>query len=282
MSSKNNASQGTMQHTEKKHSVDVVSKTYYLVIGFEVNGGKETFSCNKIKITRGRDVLEDTVCVHDIANGDYGHAFFYVADNGGKVMTFFSFGPTGFFSNKISGQPTPADYAESRPSTTAYKITELSQMFRFVIDKDKANRIVEEADKFTRENHSYAVWKNSTCASEARSVLDKAGIKTPSGSSKVNAPFIGKIGGSSAFDYYGFVNPYMWYQQLQQKYGKAIGFISPTARVFYHRIRSDEYFDPKRENLLKDEYQWKLTQGSDDPLYRFPKASSGVKIHGKF
>lgn len=90
------AAKGTMQESRLKHSVDVISQVYYLVIGFEVNGGREAFFCGKEKISRGQDVLETTMCVHDLVKGDYGHAFFYTSDNSGRVINFFSFGPAGF------------------------------------------------------------------------------------------------------------------------------------------------------------------------------------------
>lgn len=37
------SAKGTMQESKLKHSVDFILQVYYLVIGFEVNGGKETF-----------------------------------------------------------------------------------------------------------------------------------------------------------------------------------------------------------------------------------------------
>jgi hypothetical protein len=273
---------GTMQESRLKHSVDVISQVYYLVIGFEVNGGPETFFCGKTKISRGQDVLETTACVHDIAKGDYGHAFFYTSDNSGRVINFFSFGPAGFFPDKVSDPQNPSrkDYAESRPSTASYRITELTKMFRFVISKEITEQISLQIGKFIAEKRPYAVWKNSTCASEARSVLSKAGVKTPNGSSKVNAPFLGTIGQSSNFDWYNFVNPYMWYRQMEEKYGKPIEFIAPRPNVIYIFIDKEKYFESDR--ILLEKYKWKLKKGDDDPLYRFPRASSGVRIHGKF
>ena len=275
---------GTMQESRLKHSVDVISQVYYLVIGFEVNGGKETFFCGKVKISRGQDVLETTTCVHDIDKGDYGHTFFYTSDNSGRVINFFSFGPAGFFPDKVSDPQNPSrkDYAESRPSTASYRITELTKMFRFVISKEMTEQISLQIGKFIAEKRPYAVWKNSTCASEARSVLSKAGVKTPNGSSKVNAPFLGTIGQSSNFDWYNFVNPYMWYRQMEEKYGYPIEFLSPKAGVDYNR--KELYFE-RRGNVnesLRKEYIWILKKGDKDPLIYFRKAASPVVLHGKF
>ena len=151
-------------------------------------------------------------------------------------------------------------------------------MFRFVISKEMTEQISLQIGKFIAEKRPYAVWKNSTCASEARSVLSKAGVKTPNGSSQVNAPFLGTIGQSSNFDWYNFVNPYMWYRQMEEKYGYPIEFLSPKAGVNYNR--KELYFES--DKILLEKYKWKLKKGDDDPLYRFPRASSGVRIHGKF
>ena len=226
--------------------------------------------------------METTACVHDIDKGDYGHAFFYTSDNSGRVINFFSFGPAGFFPDKVSDPQNPSrkDYAESRPSTASYRITELTKMFRFVISKEITEQISLQIGKFIAEKRPYAVWKNSTCASEARSILSKAGVKTPNGSSKVNAPFLGTIGKSSNFDWYNFVNPYMWYRQMEEKYGKPIEFIAPRPNIIYIFIDKEKYFES--DKILLEKYKWKLKKGDDDPLYRFPRASSGVRIHGKF
>lgn len=41
------SAKGTMQESKLKHSVDFILQVYYLVIGFEVNGGQETFSVER-------------------------------------------------------------------------------------------------------------------------------------------------------------------------------------------------------------------------------------------
>ena len=48
------AAKGTMQESRLKHSVDVISQVYYLVIGFEVNGGQETFFVERKKYQGGK------------------------------------------------------------------------------------------------------------------------------------------------------------------------------------------------------------------------------------
>lgn len=277
------SAKGTMQESELKHSVDFILQVYYLVIGFEVNGGQETFFCRKTTVSRGREKLEDEECIHDIDKGDYGHAFFYTADSAGKVISFFSFGPTGFFPDKVSDPQNPSrkDYAKSRPSTASYRITELTKMFRFIISKELAEKIAVEVDRFATSNHSYAVWKNSTCASEARSVLEKAGVNTPHGSSKIKSP-LGLMGKSSSFNTYNFVNPYMWYKQLEEKYGKPIIFIAPYLNVRYRYLNTGMYYKYADKYILDDQYHWTRKRGDDDPLFCFPFASSGIRIHGKF
>lgn len=82
------SAKGKMQAVKNKHTVDVVSKAHYLVIGFEVNV-KNAFSCKKVQ--KMKFEIGET-CTHNVNgdNGDFGHAFFYVSDNKGEVMVFLA------------------------------------------------------------------------------------------------------------------------------------------------------------------------------------------------
>jgi hypothetical protein len=199
----------------------------YVVVGFEVNQ-TEAFTLDTIntldyKIMKLAGVGEKH-WVHHL-DKDYGHAFFYVVSYG-VVVKFFSFGPAGAgkigWSNR--GSRTPGEpnawnqgavlkdgYANSRPGTPDYGISEITKLFKISLTKDQYKRLIKETnrirEKIKKGEEKYTAYVNDTCAETARDVLDAAGISTPSGSGFVNqsgAPWVHAI------------NPYMWHHRFKE------------------------------------------------------------------
>jgi len=199
----------------------------YVVVGFEVNQ-TEAFTLSTIntldyKIMKMAGVGEKH-WVHHL-DKDYGHAFFYVVSYG-VVVKFFSFGPAG--AGKIGwanrGSRTPGEpnvwnqgavlkdgYANSRPGTPDYEISEATKLFKISLTKDQYKRLMKETgrirEKIKKGEEKYTAYVNDTCAETARDILDAAGIPTPSGSGFVNqsgAPWVHAI------------NPYMWHHRFKE------------------------------------------------------------------
>lgn len=199
----------------------------YVVVGFEVNQ-TEAFTLDTIntldyKIMKMAGVGEKH-WVHHL-DKDYGHAFFYVVSYG-VVVKFFSFGPAG--AGKIGwanrGSRTPGEpnawnqgavlkdgYANNRPGTPDYEISEATKLFKISLTKDQYKRLMKETgrirEKIKKGEEKYTAYVNDTCAETARDILDAAGISTPSGSGFVNqsgAPWVHAI------------NPYMWHHRFKE------------------------------------------------------------------
>ncbi len=182
-----------------------ITATYtqiYLVIGFEVNV-MSAFKNN----TQNLDVDN---------GGDYGHAFFFtVQDN--KVITFFSFGP--------DEQMTTKGQVLGVRGRTNYPITEITNLFKFIINKNQLNEIKSKADRFKLkvkfDLEKYKTIMNDTCAETAKQVLDAAGIDTPAGTGYIRTPYdwANEISTRNKF-----VNPYSWFTQIKKKYGNPLPF----------------------------------------------------------
>lgn len=197
------------QQTERKE-VKIIAP--YVVVGFEVNNPNG-------------HAFDNLVQNLDIgAGGDYGHAFFYLVEDG-KIVRLFSFGPAAQ-RGKVGwldlGEKYPAarngaiikdGYADARPATANYPVTEVTRLFRVEITMAQAGQLKKEIDFLAKDiskgKASYTVWLNDTCAETARDLLDKADIKTPAGAGEVNAPSIGKM-------WFTMVNPYMWHHNFKR------------------------------------------------------------------
>ncbi len=198
------------KHKNKDKKED---KEPYLVVGFEVND-QDAFTED--------DVFFSKRWVHHL-NVDYGHGFFYIVDDKGKVAKFFSFGPNGLGKRGWLNQgnvehpnrwdtatPIKNGMADSRRGTPDYAIKEATKLFRVKLTKDQYSKLIQETDK-ERENitsgrQKYTAWVNDTCAEAARDVLKAAGVVTPSGTGLINMP--------PAWVY--AVTPYMWHHNFKK------------------------------------------------------------------
>ncbi len=192
---------------KKNDSQEDDKKKPYVVIGFEVNQ-PGAFTQDKALFMKH--------WVHHL-NVDYGHGFFYVVDEHGKVVRFFSFGPAGpgkigwFNSGDPKAAPIKDGSSSSRPGTPDYPISEATRLFRIMLTKDKYEKLIRETDKerarIISGKHKYTAWVNDTCAESARDVLSAAGIATPSGAGFISAPPV-KI--------YA-VTPYKWHYNFKKE-----------------------------------------------------------------
>lgn len=195
--------------TERK---EVKISLPYVVVGFEVNNPKG-------------HAFDNLVQNLDVDNGgDYGHAFFYLVENG-KIVRLFSFGPNGELGkvgwldlgNKYpatrNGAKIKDGYKDERPSTGNYQISEATRLFRIDVTKAQVDKLKAATDKLVNDINKgyepYTVWRNDTCAETARDLLLKADIKTPEGAGKIKAPTLGEI-------WFTMVNPYMWHHNFKQ------------------------------------------------------------------
>lgn len=183
-----------VSNTQRK---EVFADTYYLVVGFEVNNP---------------NAYKDRVHVLD---EDYGHAFFYTTKNA-AVTQFFSFGPAGagkvgWFNSGVRKDSAPIKdgYADSRPGTPDYEISEDIRIFKIDITASQAEGVIAETNKVRQAiisgKQQYTAWVNDTCAETAKEILDDAGIKTPAGSGPIS-----KNGLKLAYA----VNPYRWHENF--------------------------------------------------------------------
>lgn len=195
-------------------------KEAYVVIGFEVNN-PNAFTEDDILFPNQALSFKDWLqskhgfnykqWVHHL-DVDYGHAFFYVVDDRkGKVVKFFSFGPNGI--GKVGwfncGSPTAAPikdgYADSRPGTPDYPITETTKLFRILLTQSQFSNLIIETDKERNKilsgKQKYTAWINDTCAETAMHVLTSSGVGPPLGTGWINMP--------PAWVY--AVSPYKWH-----------------------------------------------------------------------
>ncbi len=166
----------------------------YVVVGFEVNNPNG-------------HAFDNLVQNLDMGNGgDYGHAFFYLVEDG-KIVRLFSFGPNGErgkfgwlgLGNKHPASRTGAvvkdGLKDERPSTANYQISEATSLFRVDVTKEQVDKLKAETDELVKDikkgYEPYTVWRNDTCAETARDLLLKADIKTPEGAGKIKAPTLG-------------------------------------------------------------------------------------------
>lgn len=187
----------------------------YVVIGFEVNFP---------------DAFKDDI--HSLSV-DYGHAFFYVV-NQGKISRLFSFGPKG--AGKVSAvNPLKDGYKNSRPGTPDYDIREATKLFRIKLNSAQTRILEGETDKVRKKiidgDLKYSALVNDTCAETAREVLSAAKITTPSARGKVAATnaSVPKPELRSDFPYVGTTNqnirvvvafadnPYMWHRNFKKE-----------------------------------------------------------------
>lgn len=184
----------------------------YVVVGFEVNNPNGHAFDNLVQnLDMG-------------SGGDYGHAFFYLVEDG-KIVRLFSFGPNGEMGkvgwlglgNKHPASRTGAvvkdGFKDERPSTANYQISEATRLFRVDVTKEQVDKLKAETDELVKDikkgYEPYTVWRNDTCAETARDLLLKADIKTPEGAGKIKAPTLGEI-------WFTMVNPYMWHHNFKK------------------------------------------------------------------
>ena len=215
-----------------------ISDEYYLIIGFEVN----LLESLVIDGETYEKAFDKTTNTQDLTVEDgYGHNYFITIKNG-IVDTFFSFGP-GVDLNagtpeeiEESTYATPSflerqkgidEYSGKRPGNTEYSITEVSQIFKFKINKEQLNNIKLHANNFKAKVRSqeekYTAYKNDTCAETAKNILDLANIPTPNGEGHVHTPsdIANKLIRNKKY-----VTPYSWYDQLEMLYGSHNVFIN--------------------------------------------------------
>ena len=145
---------------------------YSLVVGFEVN--------NPVAFSGG---------VHDL-NQDYGHMFYYLVDNDGKVADVFSFGP----DEVLKPGPSYTQLVLGRSGTADYPVGEASQVT--VIDINVAQygllrtQIASDRLSVAVGAMRYRELNNSTCAGAAVDNLASplTGLGIPVGRSPVRLP----------------------------------------------------------------------------------------------
>jgi hypothetical protein len=188
--------------TKKSPIIPKKVKQPYVVLGFEVN---DPSALTEEKVFFSRRL------VHNL-DVDYGHGFFYVVDDlKGKVVKFFSFGPSGqgkvgwFNSGNTTAAPIKNGYADSRPGTPDYIIKEDTKLFRIMLTPDQFSNLLHETDKerdrIITGKQKYTAWINDTCAEAARDILLASGITTPSGTGVIRQPPVMVFA----------VSPYIWY-----------------------------------------------------------------------
>lgn len=182
---------------------------------------------------------------------DYGHAFFYITKND-KVITFFSFGPAGLDNDPGWGKD---EYTGVRPATISYKVSELARAYRLKLSKEQAESVVANVAVFSKDvetgEEHYTAAYNDTCAETARDILSSSDIDTPSGS----GPIIG-TGLDAASSLGSFVNPYKWYEDFKDKYGKPIPCKGPGGNDATN----------KADFMLKEKWEWILNINDEEPL----------------
>lgn len=251
-----------------KHDDTLSKDTFTLVIGHEVNVMDKVYPNQKYHIG---------------AAGQTGHSFFYVTKNG-IVYSAFSFGPANH-----------EHLSQTNEGTVDYEIGQVFRFHRFSITREQAIQIKKQTDIFRGkvneptliEGYSPAPYGgmiktqvfnpnkmyysplsfNQTCAAEARAVLTKANIKTPSGLGSIDVSgdwvkrillpiqtglmpmegFENTITGTSPVK---VTNPYDWYNNIAQKYG--------DGELYKGRqIQSDGF------SFVKEMF---ILEGEDDPL----------------
>lgn len=222
-------------------------KPYRLVLGFEVENPK-AFSGE----------------IHDLGI-DYGHAFFYISDARGYVVSVFSYGPArdvADVTDKIFGVP----------ALTNYLIKDPSKLFPFQISETQyltIKNVIAGFDARVRSGDAkYITITNETCAATAMTVLASVtkSLGLPEGKSRVRLPGslinpgyalkkIAILGGlpavlaSSSYTgttAFGATNPYALYNQMVQKgfksvrysvvkWAPSLGMVDPTIIFSIHQ-----------------------------------------------
>jgi len=126
-------------------------------------------------------------------------------------------------------------YVNKRPATIYYKITEVAKIFKLEITETQFNKlqsaISKKSEKVENGSQSYHVLMNDTCAEEAEDILDDIIQDLPNGKGYVEID--GKI------PPFKVVNPYMWFKQLYESYGKY--YVYPE---YPKKGKAAEEFDP--------------------------------------
>lgn len=224
-----------------------ISDEYYLIIGFEVN----LLESIVIDGDTYEKAFEKATNTQDLTVEDgYGHNYFITIKNG-IVDTFFSFGP-GVDPNagtleeiEESTYATPSfierqkgidRFSGERPGDTEYSITEVSQIFKFKINKEQLNNIQLHANNFKAkvisQEEKYTAYKNDTCAETAKDILDLANIPTPNGEGHVHtsSDLANKLIGNKTY-----VTPYSWHDQLETLYGSHNVLINGKLLVYENK-----------------------------------------------
>ena len=257
---------------------DVIVNKFHLLIGFEINNIDTAFVKKKIGLLKQKIDFVQILSGYDESGepiGDYGHAFFYTTKNE-VVESFFSFGPADDGKQKqklFNSEQNKAyadGYANSRPSTGNFKVSEVASIFRFEITASEFNKITSVTNKVLKKienGKSYRALTNDTCAEEAEDILDDVIKSLPDGK--------GYVENNGIVFPFKVVNPYMWAKQFYDKY--KVAYIYPE---YPEKGKGKEMFDLDGEEPYSVE-PWLILKGEKDPLsqkgYYIKVLNHGVK-----
>ncbi len=230
----------TKEEGAKKPEVVTVAQNY-VVIGFEVNFP---------------DAFKDNIHNLDInQGGDYGHAFFYVV-NQGKISRLFSFGPKG--TGSISAiNPLKDGYKNSRPGTPDYPVTKLTKLFRIKLSSSEIKILEAETEKARKKiidgKLKYSALVNDTCAETAREVLSAAKISTPSAKGKVAAKIASVPKPESRNDF-----PYV---TTNKENVRVVVAFADNPYMWHHNFKKEGY-----KEVISSALEWPDMVGLADPL----------------
>ena len=242
---------------------DVIVNKFHLLIGFEINNIDTAFVKKKVGLLKQKIDFVQILSGYGESGepiGDYGHAFFYTTKNE-VVESFFSFGPAddGKQKQKLFNSEQSkvyADgYANSRPSTGEFEITEVTRIFRFEITASEFNKITSVTNKVLKKienGKSYRALTNDTCAEEAEDILDDVIKSLPDGK--------GYVENDGIVFPFKVVNPYMWAKQFYDKYKTAYVYPEyPERGKAKNKFNTSDY-----ESFTV--HPWILSIGERDPL----------------
>lgn len=248
---------------EGKPSSDVIADKFHLLIGFEINNVESAFVKKKVGLLKQKTDFVQILSGYNESNepiGDYGHAFFYTTQNE-IVEDFFSFGPAGDGNQKTKIDNSERNkiysdgYSNSRPSTSSYKISEVSRIFRFEINSSDFKEIgilIDKVLKKIEKGKPYRALTNDTCAEEAEDILNNVIKYFPDGK--------GYVENDGIIFPFKVVNPYMWAKQFYDNY--PIAYVYPE---YPNKGKGKEIFDLDGDEPYSVE-PWLLFKGQKDPL----------------
>lgn len=200
----------------------------YVVVGFEVE--------------RPEDALSGKV--HDLNTGEYGHAFFYIVQDG-YIAKVFSFGPGGDHpqaSHKAQNKGNPW----GRLGTPYYPVPDNTvHLFRKPLTYKQADALMKNTERMILRvetgHEKWTVGSNDTCAETAKQLLDASEIDTPSAKGKVKVPTLGT---TITVD-----DPWAWWASFKHAGYQEVVFEVRQDTVTKKRVRFSETEDAMKARI---------------------------------